>query len=136
LLNEDDNGRTDLGTLEKRLADRDLSRRASANPTSNPTSPSQVASVTQEGNSSSPRSSLTSPEPPGEKEVEKRGETPKSQEEVEDLSDMMCSLVTNNCGETRYIGKLGNLGQIKQGAHALQDLHLDFLYSHPKGYSG
>lgn len=119
MLNEDDNGRTDLGTLEKRLADKDLSRRASANPASNPTSPSQVPSVTHEGNNSSPRSSLTSPEPSGEKEVEKRGETPKSQEEVEDLSDMMCSLVTNNCGETRYIGKLKNIGRRRQRAHAL-----------------
>ena len=26
------------------------------------------------------------------------------EEEVEALSDMMCSLVTNNSGETRYIG--------------------------------
>ena len=26
-------------------------------------------------------------------------------EPVEELSDMMCSLVTNNCGETRYIGR-------------------------------
>lgn len=35
-------------------------------------------------------------------------DSPVSQEdkehEVEALSDMMCSLVTNNCGETRYIG--------------------------------
>ncbi len=42
-----------------------------------------------------PNSSTTSPEPPKEPE-----------EEVEALSDMMCSLVTNNCGESRYIGRL------------------------------
>ena len=28
------------------------------------------------------------------------------EEEVEALSELMCSLVTNNCGETRYIGML------------------------------
>jgi hypothetical protein len=31
-------------------------------------------------------------------------EEEEKQEGVEELSDMMCSLVTNNCGETRYIG--------------------------------
>ncbi|KAK4693646.1 hypothetical protein P7C71_g3789, partial [Lecanoromycetidae sp. Uapishka_2] len=32
-------------------------------------------------------------------------EPPKDKDQpVEELSDMMCSLVTNNCGETRYIG--------------------------------
>lgn len=30
---------------------------------------------------------------------------PEEPEEVEALSEMMCSLVTNNYGETRYIGK-------------------------------
>ena len=37
------------------------------------------------------------------------------EEEVEALSDMMCSLVTNNCGETRYIGGINEL-------HILQKL--------------
>jgi hypothetical protein len=108
LLNEDDNGRTDLGTLEKRLAEKDVSRRASAVPGgSHPTSPSQgtLGTPQQDGNGSSPQSSLTSPEPQSEKDGEKRDEPAKSAEEVEALSDMMCSLVTNNCGETRYIGK-------------------------------
>jgi hypothetical protein len=108
LLNEDDNGRTDLGTLEKRLAEKDMSRRASAIPGgSHPTSPSQGTGTTpqQDGNISSPQSSLTSPEPQSEKDAERRDEPPKTAEEVEALSDMMCSLVTNNCGETRYIGK-------------------------------
>jgi len=108
LLNEDDNGRTDLGTLEKRLAEKGMSRGTSAAPgASHPTSPSQGTGTTpqQDGNSSSPRSSLTSPEPQIEKDAEKRDEPQKSAEEVEALSDMMCSLVTNNCGETRYIGE-------------------------------
>lgn len=42
----------------------------------------------------SPRTAATSP-----------GSQKESETEVEALSDMMCSLVTNNCGETRYIGK-------------------------------
>lgn len=32
-------------------------------------------------------------------------EQPGEHEEVEALSEMMCSLVTNHYGETRYIGK-------------------------------
>jgi len=106
LLNEDDNGRTDLGTLEKRLAEKNNSQRASQAPGSHPTSPSQ--STPNEGSGSTPRSTLTSPEPQSQhKNGDKRHSTvepEKSPEEVEELSDMMCSLVTNNCGETRYIG--------------------------------
>ncbi|PMD43578.1 hypothetical protein L207DRAFT_542783 [Hyaloscypha variabilis F] len=103
LLTEDDNGRTDLGTLEKRLAEKRESQRQSEAPGSQPTSPSH--STPYEGNSSTPRSTLASPEP-NTKNGDKRKSTisEKSEEEVEALSDMMCSLVTNNCGETRYIG--------------------------------
>jgi hypothetical protein len=104
LLNEDDNG-TDLGTLEKRLAEKekDRSRRTSAAPGSNPTSPQgNLGTSTQDGSGSSPRSRITSPEP-HDPEGDKRNESQNNQE-VEALSDMMCSLVTNNCGETRYIG--------------------------------
>jgi hypothetical protein len=106
----------DLGTLEKRLAEKGLSRRPSLAPDgSNPTSPSlnDGTTPTKDGSHSSPRSALTSPEPQpshaSEKNGDKRGESKepeKTPEEVEALSDMMCSLVTNNCGETRYIGKL------------------------------
>lgn len=115
LLNEDDNGRTDLGTLEKRLADKRDSQRASQGPGSHPTSPSQQGSVV-DANGSTPRSEVVgSPETTPavvkkdkEKDKDKRKpsspEPEKSEEAVEALSDMMCSLVTNNCGETRYIG--------------------------------
>ena len=107
LLNEDDNGRTDLGTLEKRLADKRESQerqRTSAAPGSHPTSPSQ--STPNEGSGSTPRSTIASPEPSTQsKNGDKHTSEPeKTEEEVEALSDMMCSLVTNNCGETRYIG--------------------------------
>lgn len=95
--------------MEKRLADKNSSQRASTAPGSNPTTPSQ--STPNEGDASSPRSALASPEPPtknGNINGEKRNsiEPEKTEEEVEALSDMMCSLVTNNCGETRYIGMI------------------------------
>ncbi|KAF2260896.1 hypothetical protein CC78DRAFT_555348 [Lojkania enalia] len=90
VLPEDDDGSTDLATLEKRLADRDVSRRASS------VHPVQKSTPVQPG-LPSPRSGTSSPEPsrlqPGEDKDE------------EALAEMMCSLVTNNCGETRYIGK-------------------------------
>lgn len=102
LLSEDDLGKTDLGTLEKRLADRSLAN--GTNPLKNTNRASSVNAAPHASGShystpridsqSSPRTSAASPE------SQKGSET-----EVEALSDMMCSLVTNNCGETRYIGR-------------------------------
>jgi hypothetical protein len=102
LVNEDDLGKTDLGTLEKRLADKSMShvghsskdsnRSSSVNPSN--TTPEATQGTPDHDKQSSPRTSVTSPE--SQKEHE---------DEVEHLSDMMCSLVTNNCGETRYIGR-------------------------------
>lgn len=75
----------------------------------------------QDTGASTPRSALTSPEPPKDDEKRKSIDASKQQqqpqqpqqqqeqgqeEEVEALSEMMCSLVTNTSGETRYIGKL------------------------------
>jgi len=103
----DDDGATDLGTLEKRLAEKTQQVRQ-AQATSNPTSPSQATSGRDTG--SSPQSALTSPEPMKEKDPENRNsvapsEPPEEEQEVEALSEMMCSLVTNQSGETRYIGR-------------------------------
>lgn len=116
LLGEDDNGATDLGTLEKKLAEKQQQSRQPSQAVSQPTSPSQATSG-QDGNHSTPRSSLNSPEPMAkeekrksatpekEKDKEKEKEKPEEeQEEVAALSEMMCSLVTNNDGETRYYG--------------------------------
>ncbi|OTA92649.1 hypothetical protein M434DRAFT_31670 [Hypoxylon sp. CO27-5] len=107
LLGDDDES-TDLATLEKRLAEKhQLSRQASQAATSNPTSPSQATSG-HDGTASTPRSSLTSPEPSNQRDFKKdnspQPEKLKDEEEVEALSEMMCSLVTNQSGETRYIG--------------------------------
>lgn len=101
LLSEDDNGKTDLGTLEKRLADRTtaLNTARHANNFTVPNATQQAATshntTPRMESQSSPRTAVTSPESQKESETE-----------VEALSDMMCSLVTNNCGETRYIGRL------------------------------
>jgi hypothetical protein len=104
LLSDEDAGKTDLGTLEKRLAEKVSSnnepkRRESTKPMISSSAPPGIDShhsTPQRDTHSSPRNSITTPMSDNEKE---------KNEEVENLSDMMCSLVTNNCGETRYIGK-------------------------------
>ncbi|KAJ9252260.1 transcriptional regulator family: Fungal Specific TF [Paecilomyces variotii] len=102
LLGEDDAGKTDLGTLEKRLADRsfaqgkamrNLNRSGSVGAAAAPQASGSHQSTPRMESQSSPRNSVASPSSQKESETE-----------VEALSDMMCSLVTNNCGETRYIG--------------------------------
>ena len=98
LLNDEDGGRTDLGTLEKRLQNQgnrsnaDTPDRSSKSGSQPRTVDSQHCTPQLE-KMPTPKSPIASLESPKEKEVE-----------VEELSDMMCSLVTNNCGETRYIG--------------------------------
>jgi len=104
VLPDDDDGSTDLATLEKRLADR---ARSSATPMAHPTEDrrASVAQTTEKANDTpptqpslpSPRSGTTSPEPPRQ--------TNAGEKEEDALAEMMCSLVTNNCGETRYIGE-------------------------------
>jgi hypothetical protein len=103
LLSEEDGGATDLGTLEKKLADRS-SRMSQDNGTSSkrnstPGLAMEESSAASEGEGSEPKSPAGQGSP---KPRQRNGG--KSDEEVEALSDMMCSLVTNNCGETRYIG--------------------------------
>ncbi|KAI8714446.1 hypothetical protein NCS52_01164400 [Fusarium sp. LHS14.1] len=110
LLDEEDG---DLGALEKKLMERNQkSRQASMATASSPASPSQTASVPSaiDGTGSTPQSSLTSPNPVIREDKRKSvtpapdDANPEDQEEVEALSEMMCSLVTNTYGETRYIG--------------------------------
>ncbi|KAJ9659351.1 hypothetical protein H2201_007376 [Coniosporium apollinis] len=109
LLSEDD-AQTDLGTLEKRLADKTTTGSKTATPSrmseasapapgARPEGPPSYQTTPQQPRLASPTSGMTSPEPP-----QRTGTQDKPEEEVDSLSDMMCSLVTNNCGETRYIG--------------------------------
>ncbi|KAI9803664.1 MAG: hypothetical protein M1833_000576 [Piccolia ochrophora] len=100
LLADGDNGKTDLGMLEKQLAEKSNTNGTPASGHSRqsvsdrrPSFDSRRNTPTNDEGIPTPQSAMASPEMG--KEVE---------EEVEDLSDMMCSLVTNNCGETRYIG--------------------------------
>ena len=108
LLTDEEAGRTDLGTLEKRLAEKSSSapvqarsdsaqgKTPSSSSNQQPTPNSE--STPQHDVHSSPRASSASVV----------GDTTKDRrEDVENLSEMMCSLVTNNCGETRYIGRPG-----------------------------
>ncbi|KAI2623426.1 N-terminal binuclear Zn cluster-containing protein [Xylaria nigripes] len=109
LLGDDDEV-TDLATLERRLTEKREQLKTESQTTqasqSNQDSPSQAA-VRSHGSNSSTQSAFTSPEP-----AEKRGfrthhslpEEEKTGEEVAALSEMMCSLLTNQQGETRYIG--------------------------------
>ncbi|KAF7543926.1 hypothetical protein G7Z17_g10352 [Cylindrodendrum hubeiense] len=116
-LLDDEEGDVDLGVLEKKLMERNRqSRQTSLATTSSPASPSQATSAPSatDGAGSTPQSSFTSPAPAAVKDenvkhksmspAEDKDKNPEGQEEVEALSEMMCSLVTNNYGETRYIG--------------------------------
>ena len=105
LLSEEEAGKTDLGTLEKRLSEKATSKDASVQRTES-TAPSKSSSASMARENSprpasaresveTPREGVTSPSTDGDKP---------SREEVEHLSEAMCSLVTNNAGETRYIG--------------------------------
>lgn len=109
LLTEDDEEGTDLGTLEKRLAQQINSNRDS--PQSHTSMSDRVGATSQQGDrrSTSHRAELLSPTSKASSPRLQHGDQKvKSEEqdtEVDDLADMMwCSLVTNNQGETRFIG--------------------------------
>lgn len=95
----------DPGTLEKRLAHKTFSQSSGDTPTRTPDVSSKSGS--QPRTFDSPRHTPQTDRLPTSREsVASSAETPKENgEPVEELSDMMCSLVTNNCGETRYIGR-------------------------------
>lgn len=105
LLSEDEQGSTDLGALEQRLA-----RQAGAN-ASSPVDHSDHSRHTsqhpddshqnspQQQRFASPTAKLASP-----RAVNPEDKSTEEERDVEALSDMMCSLVTNNQGETRYLG--------------------------------
>lgn len=115
----DDDGETDLGALEKKLAEKQAqSRQNSTSIGSGPTSPDQAAS-TKDGSHLTPHSVVESPdtnrETPKDKDERRRLSTSvvvedeeDEEEQLQNLSEMMCSLVTNQSGETRYIGRSCN----------------------------
>ena len=104
LLNEEDGDRTDLGTLEKRLADKTHSLSNGNTPAGSVKSPGRSESVVSIPGGSQQHTPQPERRPSSNSPVTSPGTEKEGEEEVEALSDMMCSLVTNNCGETRYIG--------------------------------
>ena len=102
LLSDDDAGATDLQTLEQRLVEKNAQmaqENGSASRDGSPVSGGEAKSPTAE------TSAATEKTVNGQKPTE-NGTTGRKDEEVEALSEAMCSLVTNNYGETRYIGEL------------------------------
>lgn len=107
VLPEDDDGSTDLATLERRLADRAGQSGTPKAPSPHERRASSARHSTEQPEGTpaqqglpSPRSGTTSPEPQEQQQQQQPG---KGKDE-DALAEMMCSLVTNNCGETRYIG--------------------------------
>lgn len=106
LVAQNEEGKTDLGSLELRLAEH---ARAYGSPgaTSNASRLGSAVAESQQGTPLQLHRSITSTgigsetvSPAKASEKEKT-----TDDEVDDLSDLMCSLVTNNQGESRYIGR-------------------------------
>lgn len=98
LLSESDASKTDLGALEKRLADRSTTALSKTLNGENQLASGSSTTIPQSHNSTPPSSRPKTPAPSAESHNES------NLSESDHLSDMMCSLVTNNCGETRFIG--------------------------------
>jgi hypothetical protein len=105
LLGEDETGKTDLGTLEKRLAEK-ASTRENSSPQLDSSAPKSSSASIAPQDSPKPRSQRESLDTPRENVTSPSsdGDKPPNRADVENLSEAMCSLVTNNVGETRYIG--------------------------------
>ncbi|KAK3640143.1 hypothetical protein LTR56_005555 [Elasticomyces elasticus] len=159
LLAENDGGRTDLGTLEKQLAERQGGGSGSAGGSPSAAQPGaqQAARTTTSSANGTPKemqqqylqhvtppttaggggtNGYVKPAPPGSRHSNSTTNSPhpstshnnnnitssitqaaaqqsskpnpdpfqRTEKETDALADQMCSLITNNCGETRYIG--------------------------------
>ena len=109
LLAADDGGRTDLGTLEKRLAERQTDatnassphqRESPAGPLVNGQGSGSRGTPAQDQQKTPDVGAVNSPRPV----ASTPGDPKQDPKEVDALADSMCSLITNNAGETRYIG--------------------------------
>jgi hypothetical protein len=110
LVSEEDAGATDLQTLEQKLVEKNA-RMSRENGASRGTSPEsrESTSPTVE-NAANPTGADKAN---GHKAPEKAANGRK-EDEVEALSEAMCSLVTNNYGDTRYIGESGQSMQVRR----------------------
>lgn len=126
---------SDTGSLERKLGDKTFSQSSGDTPTRTPERSSKSGSLPRNFDSRhhtpqldrlpESRDSVASPAEP----QHNKGEP------VEELSDMMCSLVTNNCGETRYIGRT-LLSQPKIRTYVSQGHPLASPFSLLKVYNG
>ncbi|KAK5945477.1 hypothetical protein PMZ80_002682 [Knufia obscura] len=110
LISDEEAGRSDLAAIERRLAEKHKSQpKTTSSPKLSLDTPNSSAqrNDSQAGtpsiNNMSPRESVTSP-----------GSVSDKPEQIENISDMMCSLVTNGSGETRYIGSSSALSIFSQ----------------------
>ena len=114
LLTDEEAGKTDLGTLEKRLAEKSTAPSGPRPRTDSGQGTNSTSTATQQQTPDTDHTpqndSLSSPHTSTASVNEENGKD--KREDVENLSDMMCSLVTNNCGETRYIGKTALLKDV------------------------
>ena len=108
LLSQEDLTATDLNTIEQRLAKRTSSpqdsstesRKNSLKAASNaPTPPQSGSMITPPGTVGSPSAQSMS------LADESRKDDPSDEHELNKLSDMMCTLMTNSAGETRFLGR-------------------------------
>ena len=120
LLDGSDGQETDLGTLERNMAKRTGIARDDT-PDTQPTSGSQPPAldsphdVAPGENGKSPSTSIKSPD------------TLKDDRDgAEELSDLMCTLVTNNAGDTRYVGSQLMMFDALQELNHYQGHLLDF----------
>lgn len=107
LLPEDDAGRTDLGQLEKRLEERQRGGSSQASPAQSNGGAQQVAErlTPQDQTMRSPSNEAVNPAAPVTTSIDgQQGPFQRPQKEIDALTDQMDSLISNNCGETRYIG--------------------------------
>lgn len=105
LLTEDDNGRTDLGVLEKRLQGKQLA----ASQKSEAGTPASHNSVDGQSpvNSGTPldqQHSLNSTKSSSGSNRPRTNSQKERSKDVDALADQMCSLFTNTYGESRYLG--------------------------------
>ena len=107
LLAQEDGGKTDLGTLERCLADRVAAQGNPSGSVSSAVGTPRDRSDETTSKHPTPQASVASPQsahvasPPT---ASSNAQGKRNEKEVEALADQMCSLVTNNIGETRYIG--------------------------------
>lgn len=114
LLSEDEVNGVDLKTLEQRLAQQSSPQMSDRSQRSN-SYPNQLSHQNSHSGHGSPNGLDYMPSPqsrdssratsePREGVILEANQKKFNTDDVEQLSDLMCSLVTNNCGDTKFIG--------------------------------